>query len=259
MYGHRRERSSLSTTCSQSSGHSRVLPFATARTLQAPGHMEAIAETPDTHMYISDNHRFALAQPRRVITQPATFGHRVQPKRHSASIGISTLLTEKSRHATRVRPIIGLGLTLNPADALVRLQPRRSTHTHSAESSRSSIVLSEAFAYASPALESCASLADLSPRYTDPQIVHTCNVKRNVCKQSEQMAVASWQSSPDDSESEARVPSVRSEPSSRELSRKRGPTSVCCLLCFEHVRVAPHSKSTKCPACNSTLRIRSTL
>ncbi|KAJ2500032.1 hypothetical protein GGH96_003070 [Coemansia sp. RSA 1972] len=144
MYGHRRERSSLSTNCSQSSGHSRVLPFATART-RAAGHMEAIAETPDTQM-----------------------------------------------------PIIGLGLTLNPADALVRIQSRRSIHSVKAESTRSSVVLSEAFSYASPALESCVSLADLSPRYTDPQFVHTRSVKRTHM-QSEQMAKDSWQSSPEHS------------------------------------------------------------
>ncbi|KAJ2146478.1 hypothetical protein IW136_000554 [Coemansia sp. RSA 678] len=257
MYGHRRERSSLSTNCSQSSGHSRVLPFATARTRDI-GHMESIAETPDTQMYISDNHRFALAQPRRVITQPTKFGHRMQPnKRHSASIGISTLLTEKSsRHGTRVRPIIGLGLTLNPADALVRIQSRRSittTRIAQSESTRSSVVLSEAFSYASPALESCVSLTDLSP-YTDPQFVHTRSVKRTHA-QSEQMAKDSWQSSPDSVESEA-VPSIRSEPSSHEPSRTC--LSVCCLLCFEQTRIAPHSRNTKCPACNSRLLVRST-
>ncbi|KAJ2826490.1 hypothetical protein IWW50_002333, partial [Coemansia erecta] len=246
MYGHRRERSSLSTNCSQSSGHSRVLPFATARPLQTTNPLKAIAETPTTeptNVYISENRRFAVAQPRRVITQPATFadprtGYRATNKRHSASINISTLLGPMTaKHAVRARPIIGLGLTLNPADTLVKLQPRRSVnHTkpssevgrsplllttprkntmmrspRTAANSRSSIVLNEAFSYASPMLESCVSLNDLgSPRDADPQMVPLRQVRSSAgTPQSAdnwvlnaQMAVDSWQSSPEEGEEE---------------------------------------------------------
>ncbi|KAJ1897212.1 hypothetical protein LPJ66_003514 [Kickxella alabastrina] len=234
-YKHRRE-SSLSTRASMSSEHSRVLPFATAaftsRTLgpisaSSPFQLQRtttrdsvrprsqiandIISPPNIRIggetrtlgnggvyYPAFGHpRFALAQPRRVVTvngsmpilnqqepikeeepkhakrvqplgavvapRPKNFVHQengsnssirsssavakqanglaaTKPKRRSMAIGISSILPPQrnsivSNGSTtgnnnglggpRARPIIGLGVTLNPADALVTLQPRR--------------------------------------------------------------------------------------------------------------------------------------
>ncbi|KAJ2850632.1 hypothetical protein IWW36_001743 [Coemansia brasiliensis] len=284
MHGHRRERSSLSTNCSQSSGHSRVLPFATAHTLRPeaprssyrvqPKIMEAIAETPSSKMYISANRRFAVAQPRRVITQPeSTMRQPAIGKRQSASIRINTLLgaqgSDRALRAAgpRARPIIGLGLTLNPADTLVRLQPKRSATDTRVESQlacvakspsimeacRSSVVLSEAFSRQSPALaeDSFASLADAcSPRHNDPQMVPMTVAARayaNICSSEQQQAALSWLSSSSDKSSaspatnhdEAQVPascsfSMLSRSICADAQHSRcDPIHFCCLLCFE--------------------------
>ncbi|KAJ1845953.1 hypothetical protein IWW55_005745 [Coemansia sp. RSA 2706] len=299
MHGHRRERSSLSTNCSQSSGHSRVLPFATAHALQPASRlrMEAITEAPESPAkhYISGNRRFALAQPRRVITQPCAVAAatRAAAKRHSAAIGIGALLGgDKGPKQVSVRPIIGLGLTLNPRDNLVRLQPRRSgaqmpAAVHSPEcnaTARSSLVLSEAFA-ASPLLESCVSLADLCVSPRDPQMVPL--PRASVCtQQRQQMAADSWLSSPADSEppdtdvvstrsasSDACVPksssSALSAPSESaisiatsrpedpmDLDHARVPETISCLLCFEQVKISiNHTQYTSCPGCGTTLHL----
>ncbi|KAJ1881762.1 hypothetical protein H4R99_000978 [Coemansia sp. RSA 1722] len=188
VYKHRRD-SSLSTSASISSNHTRVLPFAAFGThnnrLQPISPIQ-ITSIPETHneetshssprvcinngqakilennrlYYQASGHsRFALAQPRRVVTVngPATktllladieprevtadkrTGSCARGKRRSAAIGISTILPNGTGAAvsntsvassngglssTRARPIIGLGLTLNPADTLVTLQTR---------------------------------------------------------------------------------------------------------------------------------------
>ncbi|KAJ1644054.1 hypothetical protein LPJ64_004224 [Coemansia asiatica] len=194
MFKHRRD-SSLSTSASISSDHTRVLPFATAafasHRLQ-PISIKGIPETPvaeeepnslcssppririggqakslengDLYYPASGHPRFALAQPRRVVTvngpaampaaaktlllsdvEPKATGMGSRPqcartKRRSVAIGISSMLPSGTAAAVnnsssvssgagglsgaRPRPIIGLGLTLNPADTLVTLQMR---------------------------------------------------------------------------------------------------------------------------------------
>ncbi|KAJ2834161.1 hypothetical protein GGI24_000528 [Coemansia furcata] len=115
---HRRE-SSVSTNTSSCSSQTRVLPFATARAPQALG----------------PSSRYAMARPRRVVTdngkihdpKRAAPPPRIAGRRHSAAIG--TLLPVVG--GSRTRAIIGLGLTLNPADAVVRLQPRNAATTRS--------------------------------------------------------------------------------------------------------------------------------
>ncbi|KAJ2450289.1 hypothetical protein EV183_004383 [Coemansia sp. RSA 2336] len=272
MYGHRRDRSSLSTNCSHSSGHSRVLPFATAPTLRKPSlcapRMEAIAETPSApKMYISSNRRFAVAQPRRVITQPGC------TKPQSASIRINTLLGAGDR-TFRARPIIGLGVTLNPADTLVRLRPKRSDARLTSpvvETCRSSVLLSEAFSRSSPALDSLASLSDVgSPRYRDPQMVPTAAARSLATasmsehQKKQQLAALSWLSSSSDKSSfssaasEAQVPDSSYSMLTRSIctNDRRKPVLLSCLLCFGLVKVSlGHTHSMSCPGCGTLLDI----
>ncbi|KAJ2803074.1 hypothetical protein H4R20_003031, partial [Coemansia guatemalensis] len=208
---------------------------------------ESVAANPKK-MYFVDNPRFAMARPRRVVTQLAQ-GQSIpgirDRSRSSTAISIGAILGDASKTAQkgmRARPIIGLGLTLNPADTLVRLQPRRSATQpeadtiaklpHSLGSSsldafdavdsaptttkdgvsataRSSVVLSEAFSYKSPMLESCVSLADFaSPRNSDPQLIDSkpsqapmasaLSTEDAVAAQA-QASIESWISSPESS------------------------------------------------------------
>ncbi|KAJ1752749.1 hypothetical protein LPJ79_001005 [Coemansia sp. RSA 1821] len=220
--------------------------------------MESIAETPSaSKMYISSNRRFAVAQPRRVITQPE------YTKRQSASIRINTLLGASDR-TLRARPIIGLGVTLNPADTLVRLRPKRPDRLLTSpvmETCRSSVVLSEAFSRSSPALDSLASLSDVgSPRYRDPQMVPTVAARTlaKACASEQQQAALSWLSSSSDkssssSTSEAQAPDRSYSLLTRSIcsNAKRGhcgPVLLSCLLCFEQVKVSlKHTHSMDCP------------
>ncbi|KAJ2398509.1 hypothetical protein GGI05_000035 [Coemansia sp. RSA 2603] len=120
----------------------------------------------DIYYPATGNPRFALAQPRRVVTVNGAVPSSVIPisrdilaeplvskrvttvskdtpktasagigraKRRSVAIGLTSMLPTNasiaslgsaSGQSTRARPIIGLGLTLNPADTLVTLQTR---------------------------------------------------------------------------------------------------------------------------------------
>ncbi|KAJ1664105.1 hypothetical protein IW140_004319 [Coemansia sp. RSA 1813] len=51
-----------------------------------------------------------------------------EPKRHIGNASSVSNGSSSSLGGTRTRPIIGLGLTLNPADALVTIQPRNHRH-----------------------------------------------------------------------------------------------------------------------------------
>ncbi|KAJ1987842.1 hypothetical protein GGI25_005556 [Coemansia spiralis] len=387
---HRRE-SSLSTSASTSSGHSRVLPFATATTLlriapQSTGTqgMAAIAEHPwladkkdSAHVraqtlrkltrpkaltmpsdrtevspptitingavqssasgqpyYPALGHpRFALAQPRRVITvngaiagslhdivdtqkraqvpaqkpkppSSAVGGRNTSAKRSTISAKRSTISAKRSsislssmlpaggdgrRHInastsslgngstsslTR-RPIIGLGLTLNPADALVTLQPRRapkqpkalspvrsssctdavtgqhekrdlawsplpSTQNPVAIKHQSELLLDDAFKRTS--FESLSS-SHGSSITGDPRLVSLSN---------------SEQAMPDTPAADNSIAAVSTELGSCSglLSEPTcaAPVEVTCVLCFERVLVSgKRSHTMRCPGCATSL------
>ncbi|PIA15762.1 hypothetical protein COEREDRAFT_9003 [Coemansia reversa NRRL 1564] len=354
-FRHKRD-SSLSTNCSIISGQSRVLPFATTSTLRPVSSqstnssitrkfgcktMAAISEVSSDrelsatttikteansfkntkNMYFVDNPRFAMARPRRVVTQLAPekniTGIRDR-SRSSTAISIGSILGESNRSTQlkgmRARPIIGLGLTLNPADTLVRLQPRRSATQPEADTiamlphsltsnlldafdsidaapsltkddvsatARSSVVLSEAFSYKSPMLESCVSLVDLaSPRNTDPQLIVSkparapiASNKENTMAAVAQASIDSWISSPESSadymsvtsihdETDSKVPTDKKSPECLKVSNPKHvqkqsftePQVVSCFLCFESVKLAPTpNASTNCSGCGTIL------
>ncbi|KAJ2802265.1 hypothetical protein H4R21_002485 [Coemansia helicoidea] len=314
-YSHQRE-STLSTTCSSTSGSSRVLPFATTRALPAACAMAAIAEAaaedgdavPSKVCF--DNPRFALAQPRRV----ATFNAGEAAARSGVAIRISSILGERGGGrlgVARGRPIIGLGVTLNPSDALVRLQPRRSATQPTADpacvvrglaeagwapgsairakraaglagaiprsppaansplASRSSIVLSDAFASGGQLLRSSASLPGLaqSPLNADPLLVPLRAVPPppsahppSVANLDASIAMLDCpvpRASHDADEARAPVAAPLGPPllpPPGPAARRPPPREICCMLCFERVKIGPRSRGrTRCPGCGTGL------
>ncbi|KAJ2695822.1 hypothetical protein H4R19_005805 [Coemansia spiralis] len=263
--------------------------------------MAAIAEAaaedadPTPRKVYFDNPRFALAQPRRV----ATFNACVGAQRAGTAIRISAILGAGGRQSTvRARPIIGLGVTLNPSDSLVRLQPRRSatqpttdadrvargladaewaqasrvTHvagkaavilrsplpSTSPPASRISMVLSDAFAGDAQMLRSSISLPGLarSPRNTDPQLVpvHVALPARAASPTSRIAAPDNPLLTTTHDADEARVPEATRQPSPGPAARRAPPRLICCLLCFEQVRVGPRCRGrTRCPGCGTDM------
>ncbi|KAJ1819101.1 hypothetical protein LPJ60_003959 [Coemansia sp. RSA 2675] len=274
---HRRESSLSTNTSSCSSQTTRVLPFATAFTTRAaqPLYMPT-AQAP---------RRFAVARPRRVVTDSSggVKASTLQPpriaakgRRHSAAIGIGGLLPAASGSRTRV--IIGLGLTLNPADAVVRLQPRHAAQPSAQTVTRSlgsikqrqearpsppAIKVAEVeepkdlspglslFASPQPSLAPSVESHSHSPRTSDPQPV-VLPPARGVPSRGQDASVAGWIATPSPPTCVAEVASVEdlrsfvSCTSSVSPEQPRLPqtpvtgavSDLTCLMCFERVLIA---------------------
>ncbi|KAJ1801632.1 hypothetical protein LPJ59_000121 [Coemansia sp. RSA 2399] len=261
--------------------------------------------------------RFALAKPRRVITvngaiassnEPLDFSRRrcrprdisgpqrQQNRKVRASISLHSMLpplSEPKRHigsssnvsngsssslgGTRTRPIIGLGLTLNPADALVTIQPRsralrtrvpkmltpvrssgcletKCTHIawspvpedYAVENHQSEALLDKAF--------KCVSFESLRSAHSDSSSISGAHP----------MLVAL---SDDDTKEEATAADLDSVAAPSELlllsreqvARKPSvdellPVAVTCILCFERVLLSQkRSYLLRCPGCGNGL------
>ncbi|KAJ2732982.1 hypothetical protein IW152_003389 [Coemansia sp. BCRC 34962] len=237
---HRRESSLSTNTSSCSSQTTRVLPFATAFTTRGaqPLYMPS-GQAP---------RRFAVARPRRVVTDSSggVKASALQPprlpvngRRHSAAIGIGGLLPAAS--GSRTRAIIGLGLTLNPADAVVRLQPRHAAQSSAQAATRSlgsikqrqeaqlsspAIKATEPkepkdlspglslFASPQPSLAPSAESHSHSPRNSDPQPV-SLQPTRGAPSRCQDAPVAEWIATP--SPPSCPTPCVAEVPSVEDL------------------------------------------
>ncbi|KAJ2861476.1 hypothetical protein GGI22_002446 [Coemansia erecta] len=263
------------------------------------------------------NPRFALAKPRRVITvngaiasssnEPLGFSSRrprdisgpqrqqhrkvrasislhsilpplSEPKRHVGSLSNVSNGSSSSLGGTRTRPIIGLGLTLNPADALVTIQPRgralrpkmpkmltparssgcletKSTHIawspvpedYAVEKHQSEALLDKAF--------KCVSFESLRSAHSDSSSISGAHPKLVVALSD---ADAKEEATAADLDSVA----VQSELllSSREhVTRKPNVDeplliAVTCILCFESVLLSQkRSYLLRCPGCGNGL------
>ncbi|KAJ2509348.1 hypothetical protein IWW47_000046 [Coemansia sp. RSA 2052] len=249
----------------------RVLPFATAFAARGPLPPPlTTTQQQEKHqpraMYMAAgqaSRRFAVARPRRVVTDNGgakVTGTRPQRphggggRRHSAAIGLVPA------GGARTRAIIGLGLTLNPADAVVKLQPRHATQTaqtgtrsvgsikQRAAVHRSPEAIAEPekeakeeeekegrglspglslFASPQPSLVA-SSEESQSPRTSDPQLVAVHSIRQQaVVDKAEDMAVIDgWMATPSPPQSSSMQSASADEFSSCMASPSPSPSAV---------------------------------
>lgn len=304
---HKRDSSQCTNMSSSSitSGQSRVLPFAkafaTSNILPAVEE-EAKAEqsTKRRDMYIPPSstgsyQRFALAQPRRVITptypttnsqqqqQQLPLKRRLPAGRKGTAIGIGTLMSPPCRST----PKIGLGVTMHPANTMVKLQPRRTvaepvsspltneTEDDTACSIRqilSSPVLSPTTSDSNDSNDSNDSSSSTHEPISPPPDMQR-SITNDTCISLVPIGDPTLQNPP---ESASRRPDITADnnahmsilarwksedsilasqttaPASSVKQLSLRPKLVTCLLCFEQVFVGEKTPPA-CPSCNTIL------
>ncbi|KAJ2009703.1 hypothetical protein GGI04_000193 [Coemansia thaxteri] len=228
LRNHRRE-SSISTSASSSSSHTRVLACAPAT-----------------------RPRFAVVAARRVGAGTRAVGR--------PPLSLAALLPPTAR----ARPIIGLGVTLNPADAVVRLQPRHATQPLGSLPSRPPPV---------PRSVSCSRAAceppppSPDPRFADPLPVpllppSAAKPRRVPAAPAQWLEPPAALSPAEPAPADPPLPPQPTEPPPAKTLERPAPPArataeVTCLLCFERVLVARRrGHALRCPSCLNALNLR---
>ncbi|KAJ2470115.1 hypothetical protein GGI02_003141, partial [Coemansia sp. RSA 2322] len=228
LRNHRRE-SSISTSASSSSSHTRVLACAPAT-----------------------RPRFAVVAARRVGAGTRAAGR--------PPLSLAALLPPTAR----ARPIIGLGVTLNPADAVVRLQPRHATQPLGSLPSRPPPV---------PRSVSCSRAAceppppSPDPRFADPLPVpllppSAAKPRRVPAAPAQWLEPPAALSPAEPAPADPPLPPQPTEPPPAKTLERPAPPArataeVTCLLCFERVLVARRrGHALRCPSCLNALNLR---